>query len=138
MGLAVRVIRFSTETARAASPCWPGNVRARSPGPIRCLYRPMAVSIVGTQTTKRFALAVGTGWDGVADLDRTVDDDHAVHQQLEQRPLLAEVCVRQAFAHAVTERLGIGGQAGRLALSLGIVRELMETMQDRGKLAWSG
>ena len=43
-GLAVRVMRFSTETANAASPCWPGSVRARSRGPIRCFQRPLAVS----------------------------------------------------------------------------------------------
>ncbi len=83
----------------------------------------MAVSIVRTQPTKRFALAVGTGRDDVADLDGAVGNDHAIDQQFEQRPLLVEVSACQAVAHAAAERLGMSCQASRLALAFGIVRE---------------
>jgi len=43
-GFAVRIIVFSTATAMATSPVWSGRLRARSLGPIRCLYRAIAVS----------------------------------------------------------------------------------------------
>lgn len=36
-GLAVRIVRLSTWTARATSPSWAGRLRARCLGPIRCL-----------------------------------------------------------------------------------------------------
>ena len=83
----------------------------------------MMISIVRTQLTKRFALAVGTGWDDVADFDGAVGDDHATDQQFEQRPLLVEVGTCQAVAHTAAEHLGVGCQAGRLTLAFGIVRE---------------
>jgi hypothetical protein len=89
------------------------------------LYLPTAASIVRTQSAKRPTLAVGAGRDGVADLDRTVGDDHAIDQQLEQRPLPAEVGGRQTLAHAAAERLGVGGQAGRLAPAPGLVLEVV-------------
>ncbi len=43
-GFAVRIILFSTATAMATSPPCAGKLRARSLGPIRCLYLNMAVS----------------------------------------------------------------------------------------------
>ena len=36
-GLATRIMRLSTSTPRAISPCWFDNVRARSRGPIATL-----------------------------------------------------------------------------------------------------
>ncbi len=36
-GLATRIIRLSTSTPSATSPCWFANVRARNRGPIRAL-----------------------------------------------------------------------------------------------------
>ena len=68
---------------------------------------------------------VRAGWDDVADLDGTVRDDHAVDQQFEQRPLLIEVCFRQALPNTAAERLGMTGQPGRLAVPLRIVHKLM-------------
>ena len=43
-GLARRVMRFNASTAIATSPCWAAKLRARSFDPIKCLYRPIAVS----------------------------------------------------------------------------------------------
>jgi hypothetical protein len=43
-GLAARIMRLSTWSARAASARWPGKPRARSLGPTRRLYLPTAVS----------------------------------------------------------------------------------------------
>ncbi len=114
---------FSTAAAMATLPSWAGRFRARSLGRIRCLYLDMAVSIVRMQSTKRFALAVGTGRDDVADFDGAVGDDYAAHRQFEQHPLLVEVDSCQSVAHTAAERLGVGCQASRLALALGIVRE---------------
>jgi hypothetical protein len=65
------------------------------------------------------------GWNDVADLDGTVSDDHAVDQQFEQRPLLIEVCFRQALPNTAAERLGMGCQPGRLAVPLRIMHEVM-------------
>ena len=65
------------------------------------------------------------GWDDVADFDGAVGDDHAVDQQFEQRPLLIEVCFRQALPNTAAERLGIGGQPGRLAVPLRLVHKIM-------------
>ena len=43
-GLDSWIMLLSTWTARAASACWPASVRARSLGPIWCLYLPIAFS----------------------------------------------------------------------------------------------
>jgi hypothetical protein len=43
-GFATRIMRLSTATAMATSPCWPDSVRERSFAPISCLYLPIAVS----------------------------------------------------------------------------------------------
>jgi hypothetical protein len=43
-GLAARIMRLSTATAMATSPCWPGSERARRFGPISCWCRPIVVS----------------------------------------------------------------------------------------------
>jgi hypothetical protein len=119
-----RVIRFSTAQPARASLFRAGRLRAQRPRPIRALWRDIAVSIVRTQSPKRLAFAARAGRDEVADLDGAVGDDHAVDQQFKQRSLLAKVRVRQALAHAPAERLGVGGQAGRLTLPLGVAREL--------------
>ncbi len=37
IGLATRIMRLSTATAMAVSPCWAGKLRARSFGPMRPL-----------------------------------------------------------------------------------------------------
>src|SRR4051812_14775806 len=43
-GFATRIMRLSTSAAMATSPCWAGNPRARSFGPMIALYLPTAVS----------------------------------------------------------------------------------------------
>src|SRR3954464_13577842 len=43
----------------------------------------------------------------------------------EQRPLLIEVCFRQALPNTAAERLGMGCQPGRLAVPLRIMHEVM-------------
>ena len=44
IGLAPRIMRLSTWMASSISPASAAALRARSLGPIRCLYLPMAVS----------------------------------------------------------------------------------------------
>ena len=109
----------------AASVCWAAKPRARSRGPISALYRPTVVSIVRTQSPKRLAFTVWAGGDDVADLDCAISDNHTVDQQFEQRPLSVKVGTAQAFAHMPTKRLGMGGQASRLALTRGVMHKLM-------------
>src|SRR3954454_19298259 len=81
--------------------------------------------IVCSQSPKGLAFPFRAGWNDVADLDGTVSDDHAVDQQFEQRPLLIEVCFRQALPNTAAERLGMGCQPGRLAVPLRIMHEVM-------------
>src|SRR5919199_3738990 len=85
----------------------------------------MSASIVGTQSTKGLALAVRSGRQGIADLDRAVGHDNTVHQQFQERTLALEVRDSQALLHAPAERLDRPGELGRRAVLLGIARKLL-------------
>jgi hypothetical protein len=85
----------------------------------------MAASIVRTQSPKQFAFTIWASRDDIADLDDAIGDDHAVNQQFEQRALSVEIGASQTFAHTLTECLGTGGQASRLALTLSILHQLI-------------
>jgi hypothetical protein len=71
------------------------------------LQREIAASTVCSRSPKRLASSVRAGRNDVTDLDHAVGDDHAVDQQLEQRPLPLEV------------RVGVGRQPGRLSSAVG-------------------
>src|SRR3712207_2551372 len=85
----------------------------------------MSASIVGTQSTKGLALAIGAGRQGIADLDRAVGHDDTIHQQFQERTLVLEVRDGQALLHAPAERLDMPRQLGRRAVLLGIARKLL-------------
>ena len=118
-------MRLSAWTATFTSVARRSSVRARSPSPITRLKRAISASIVCSQSRKRRVLPLRAGRDDVADLDGAVGDDHAVNQQLEQCPLPLEVRLGQALPHTPAERLGMGGQLGRLVLALGAVHEVL-------------
>jgi len=60
----------------------------------------------------------------VADLHRAVGDDHAVDQQLNQRPSLLECRLGQALPHPLAEVLNGAGEPGELLLPICLRLEL--------------
>src|SRR5919205_2001022 len=118
-------MRLSTWTATSISVARRSSVRERSPSPITRLYRLIAVSIVGTQSTKGLALAVRSGRQGIADLDRAVGHDHTVDQQFQKRTLVLEVRDSQALLYAPAERLDMPGELGRRVMLLGVACKLL-------------
>src|ERR1700744_5517965 len=114
-------MRLRTWTATLTSVTRRSSIRARSPSPITCFHRPIASSIVRTQSPKWFAFTVRAGRDDIADLDAAVGDDQPGNQQFEQRPLSVKIGSSQTVTHTLTERFGMSGQTSRLILTLGVL-----------------
>jgi hypothetical protein len=118
-------MRFRTSVAIATSVAWRPSVRKRSASPTTRFQRETSASIVCSQSRKRRVFPLRAGRDDVADLDGAVGDDHAVDQQLDQGPLALEVRRGQPLLHTPAECLGVRGQPTGLALSLGILHEIL-------------
>src|ERR671933_1146480 len=118
-------MRFSAPAASATSTACRPAVRERSPSPITRFQREMSASIVGTQSTKGLALAVRSGRQGIADLDRAVGHDDTVDQQFQKRTLVLEVRDSQALLYAPAERLDMPGELGRHVVLLGVACKLL-------------
>jgi hypothetical protein len=80
--------------------------------------------IVCSQSTKRLAISLGSGGDGVSDFDVSAGDDYAVDKQFEQLSLSVEVCPLQALPHALAEQLGMSREVSGFGPAIGIVREV--------------
>ena len=74
--------------------------------------------------TKTDLLTGPVRWHHVADLQLAVGDDHAVDQQLNQRPSLLECCLGQALPHPLAEVLNGAGEPGELLLPICLRLEL--------------
>src|SRR5687768_9671753 len=82
-------------------------------------------SIVRTQPTKRLTLSIGSGREGITDLDCTVGHHDTIHQQLKQRTLVCEARASQPLPHTLAECLDVSGQFGHLTVARRIGRKLM-------------
>ena len=87
---------------------------------VRWFVQRWRTEVVFPQMAKADVLALGSGGQGVTDLDVGIGDDHAVDQEQHELAALLEAGLVQAAPHALSERLQRRRQAGKLPLALGV------------------
>jgi hypothetical protein len=83
------------------------------------------VLIVCTQSTKRLALTLESGREGVSYFDFAIGDDDAVNEEFEQRPLALEVRGLQSLADTPAESIRVGGKARGLVSAVNVTQEIL-------------
>src|SRR5215207_10173134 len=77
------------------------------------------------QMTKASGFAIWAGWNGIADLDVSVGDDHPHHQPLDMLPFLLPRCLLKPLLHPTAELVDAQAHACDLAVTVDLRLQLL-------------